>query len=140
MATQTAAGNSNTTLHYTQTDENSWNGLTYYRLRQVDFNGEEEVYGPISVSCEGNENSMTVYPNPNSGSFTVEIASEETYADAQLVVTDMSGKVINTQKVSIAVGTTQILFEGLALEMGTYLISVRGVDQSLRPVKVVISY
>lgn len=138
VATQTAAGNSNTTLHYTQTDENSWNGLTYYRLRQVDYNGEEEIYGPISVSCEGNENSMTVYPNPNSGSFTIEIASTEMYNNAQLFLTDLTGKVITSQTVNVANGTTQILINDLDLKMGTYLVTLRGADEQVKPVKVMV--
>ncbi len=139
VATQTAAGNSNTIINYTQTDENNWNGVTYYRLRQIDFNGTEEVYGPISVSCENKESSMTVYPNPNSGSFTIEIASKETYNNAQLFLTDLTGKVITSQSVNVANGTTQILINDLDLKMGTYLVTLRGADQQLKPVKVMVT-
>ena len=139
VATQTAAGTSNTIHNYTQSDENSWNGVTYYRLRQIDFNGAEEVYGPISVSCEGNESSMTVYPNPSSGSFTIEIASTEMYNNAQLFLTDLTGKVITTQTINVANGTTQILMDNLDLKMGTYLVTLRGADQQLKPVKVMVT-
>lgn len=138
LATQAAAGNSNTIINYTQVDENKWNGVTYYRLKQIDFNGEEAIYGPISTSCEGNESSMTVFPNPNNGSFTIEIASDEMHNNASLLLTDMTGKVISTQKVNLVVGTTQILIDNLDLQKGTYLVTLRGADAQLKPVKVLV--
>ena len=139
VAAQTAAGTSNTILNYTQTDENNWNGVTYYRLRQIDFNGAEEIYGPISTSCGETESSIIVYPNPNNGSFTIEIASTEMYNNAQLFLTDLTGKVITSQSVNVANGTTQILIDNLDLKMGTYLVTLRGADQQLKPVKLVVT-
>ena len=139
VARQTAAGTSNTIINYTQTDENSWNDITYYRLKQIDYNGVEEVYGPISVSCGHSETNMSVYPNPSSGSFTIEIASTEMYINAQLILTDMTGKIIYSQSVNVANGTTKILMDRLNLKMGTYLVSLRGADQQLKPVKVMVT-
>ena len=139
VATQTAAGTSNTIINYTQTDENNWNGVTYYRLRQIDFNGAEEIYGPISVTCKGNESSMTVYPNPNNGSFTIEIHSETVVQDASLILMDLTGKTISTQSITISSGTSLVLFENFNLQNGTYFIQVNGKNQNLKPLKVTVS-
>ena len=137
-----ASGNTNTTINYTLIDENNWNDITYYRLKQIDFNGAQEVYGPISVSCSENGSNMTVYPNPNDGKFTVEIYSNETHADANLTITDLTGKIITSQKVNIANGTTQILMDHLELQMGTYLVTLQDdnlLSIGMKPVKVMVS-
>lgn len=141
---QNAAGTSNLSINYHVTDQYSWNGVVYYRLRQIDLNGEQAIYEPISVYCEGNENAMKVYPNPNSGSFTVEILSEELITDGQLYLTDMTGKVIISRKINIVDGTTQIMIDDLNLQMGTYLVSIRfsekkSTTRELNPIKVVIT-
>ena len=43
------AGNSTNQLYYEVNDYIVFNGILYYRLKQVDFNGEETVYDLISV-------------------------------------------------------------------------------------------
>jgi hypothetical protein len=37
-------------------------GLNYYRLRQVDFDGQFAYYGPVSVRMNGPEAALTLYP------------------------------------------------------------------------------
>jgi len=55
-----ANGNSNSNIEYEFTDDISdLNG--YYRLKQVDFDGKFEYFGPISVNCGNN---IRVHPNP----------------------------------------------------------------------------
>ena len=105
----------------------------------MDLNGVEQIYGPISVSCENNENGLTVYPNPNNGMFTIEISTDEMMLDTQLVLTDMTGKIIASQKVNITTGTTQIMLEYLELEMGTYLVALSGSGKNLAPLKVMVN-
>lgn len=139
VANQTAAGNSSVNINYTEKDENPWKEISYYRLRQLDFDGQEKIYGPISVSCDQNENSMTVYPNPNQGDFTIEISSAVNMGDVQLYLTDLAGKIITSLTLNIPVGTTQILIEGLDLQMGTYFVQIRENGNQLKPAKVVVN-
>lgn len=49
-----AAGNSNQTTHYRYIDYNLVNGTYYYRLKQVDYNGDYKVYNMISVLIDDN--------------------------------------------------------------------------------------
>ena len=139
IANQQSAGNSSSEINYSQSDYNSMSGITYYRLKQVDFNGEEEIYGPISVSCEEGKSSMKVYPNPNNGSFTIEVSSDKIHSDVYLYLTDMTGKVILTQKVNITNGTTQILMGDLDLRKGLYWVSMEGIQTQLKPLMVVVN-
>ncbi len=139
VAEQKAAGNSNNTINYHQVDNSTINGISYYRLRQIDINGDEEIYGPISVSCNSNENSLSVYPNPNNGSFTIEISSNESHSDTQLLLTDMMGRTLISQSVNISKGTNRVVISNNDLQMGTYFVTIQGVDGQLKPVKVVVN-
>lgn len=39
-------------------------GLNYYRLRQQDFDGREEVFGPISIDYQEAVSALRLWPNP----------------------------------------------------------------------------
>ena len=82
---------------------------------------------------------MTVYPNPNQGNFTVEISSAVSMHNADLYLTDLTGKIITSRTLNIEAGTTQIFLGYLDLQMGTYLVQLRENDNQLKPVKVVVS-
>jgi hypothetical protein len=140
VSEKAAAGNSNTTINYNDEDQNSWNGITYYRLRQLDFNGTEEIYGAISTSCFDIENNLTIYPNPNSGQFTVEITSKELYNDAEIILTEITGKVISVQKLNITVGMNQLFINNANLQKGIYIATLSGANAQVKPVRVVVGF
>jgi hypothetical protein len=55
------AGNSSFAIPYHRLDRKPYYGLSYYRLKQTDFDGKFEYFGPISIV---NEPKFVVYPNP----------------------------------------------------------------------------
>ena len=59
---QTGQGSTSTAHSYTYTDRNPLFGTSYYRLRQVDFNGDVEYSNTVTLKYI--RNSVTVYPNP----------------------------------------------------------------------------
>ncbi|MDD4748299.1 MAG: T9SS type A sorting domain-containing protein, partial [Salinivirgaceae bacterium] len=64
-------GNSNSLISYSTTDNTLQSGASYYRLKQIDYNGQF-AYSPVaSVSWDGDErsfvNDIKLYPNPTSG-------------------------------------------------------------------------
>jgi hypothetical protein len=134
-----AAGNSNYNIEYSTLDTDPFGGISYYRMVQVDNNGDEKIYGPISVACSENENSMIVFPNPTKGNFTVEISSSENISNAQIQITDLTGKVINERTTNILEGKSQFTFEGLDLQLGTYIINLNTGNGKINPVRVVVN-
>jgi hypothetical protein len=59
------AGNSNILRNYSFTDEKPLNGVSYYRLVQVDFDGKKTEYEWKEVVFKNNNNTdISVYPNP----------------------------------------------------------------------------
>lgn len=62
--------NSDNENHYAYTDEQPLDGISYYRLQQVDQDGTINLSNVLSVSTNVNE-PLSVYPNPSNGKFTV---------------------------------------------------------------------
>jgi hypothetical protein len=65
------AGNSNKQLQYIFNDKNPANKEQYYRLKQTDFDGKYTYSDMINVNCSNAKNIISVFPNPNNGSFTI---------------------------------------------------------------------
>jgi uncharacterized repeat protein (TIGR02543 family) len=73
-----AAGNSNELLSYSLEDASKRTNTSYYRLNQVDIDGLQKYYGPISPMCEtiNHLNGKTI-PNPSNNEFWLQISSAE---------------------------------------------------------------
>ncbi|MFK8044644.1 MAG: T9SS type A sorting domain-containing protein [Crocinitomicaceae bacterium] len=62
-----AAGQSSGELYYSFVDDNPFIGVSYYRLKQVDFDGKFEIFAPERLNtkmAEGEQAELTVFPNP----------------------------------------------------------------------------
>lgn len=57
-------GNSQTEQNYQFLDTRLATGFTYYRLRQVDFDATETIYGPISLENTTIGPKPSIFPNP----------------------------------------------------------------------------
>ena len=119
LGTLSAAGTTNINQHYAFTDYSNQGGIVYYRLRQVDMDGVEELYGPISSNCEQKSNALTVFPNPTSNSFTVQVYTTESHDNSQLAIFDYTGKLILSKHVDLSNGVQTHNFSdsGLAKEV-----------------------
>ena len=131
-----AAGTTNQTSHYSFADQN-FGTLTYYRLVQVDNDGQQEIFGPISSNCSLDLNMMTVHPNPTSENFTVLIQTAESFESAVVELMDMSGRVVMSQTTNINAGSTMLNFDGKSLHAGTYMLRVKDQNDKFAPVRVV---
>ena len=63
-------GTTTQTQNYTFTDLRPNQGVSYYRLKQLDFDGQFEYSKIVSVKQNG-KNIVSVFPNPNKGMFTI---------------------------------------------------------------------
>ena len=131
-----AAGTTNQTSNYSYRDQN-FGALIYYRLVQVDNNGQQEIFGPISSNCSINNHLMTVHPNPSSDNFTVIIQTSENFENATLELIEMSGRVILSQTTNINAGSTMLNFDVNDIQPGAYMIRVTGENDKFTPIRVV---
>jgi len=86
-------GNSNTLLNYSFTDLSPLTGESYYRLIQTDFNGMQEIYGPVSVNCSNDAAKVSVYPNPFIEKVVISF-SDGVPENGRIILADSKGSVI----------------------------------------------
>ena len=88
-------GNSNVPLSYFYDDKNYYQ-LTYYRLKQTDYDGTFEYFGPISVMINPSDNSYSmegtyIYPNPTEGFVTIDLPQE---VESYIAIYDILGRMV----------------------------------------------
>jgi hypothetical protein len=79
------AGNSNTPLFYSITDNQLFGGDNYYRLKQIDFDGRSWTSNIVSANCDrSTEDAILIaYPNPFTDELNVTI---ENLKDKEFVI------------------------------------------------------
>jgi hypothetical protein len=116
-------GNGTTTAphSYSYRDESPIVGVGYYRLQQVDLDGNSKFTDVLSANTL-DENSLKVFPNPSKGEFTIVIPSEDV---SDIVLTDVLGKMhrprysdsgtsvlVNTEEMSKGIYTLTVISAG----------------------------
>ena len=114
-------GNSAQPFSYSFLHKNPLRGLNYYRLRQVDLDGQFE-YSPIrSLDFKDSARQWTISPNPVTHFFNIILSAPFDYA--QLKVNDSMGRIVLEQNWVGPKGISQIDISGW--ESGLYWIQVR---------------
>jgi hypothetical protein len=131
-----AAGTTNQTTKY-EFNASSTGALSYFRLVQVDFDGVSEIYGPISSTCDMTKNAIVLSPNPAAEAFKVEIQSLTAIENAEILIVDMLGSIVEKQSVSILKGNNQILMQH-HLKSGTYLVRIASENGLFEAVRLVV--
>ncbi len=116
------AGNSVVTKRYGFIDKLPLAGINYYRLVQVDYNGNQSIVGERSVhfTLKAKE-AVKVYPNPVSDRATIEFA-EGKYS--QLDLLDTYGRLLERR--SIGKRDNHVELSMARYPRGSYLIHLRG--------------
>ncbi|MGQ3013798.1 MAG: T9SS type A sorting domain-containing protein, partial [Flavobacteriales bacterium] len=133
------AGNSNTLLNYSITDDRPLNGISYYRLRQTDHNGDNETFAPQSVTCFGNaQNGLLIYPNPSNDYFVLNFSTAADMAGS-VELMDMTGRRVAIQNGSWQSGMNSFTFKDLAAFLpGAYTLRISGEGKVLYTAPVII--
>ena len=87
------SGYSMSRIDYSFTDAFPTEGISYYRLRSIDFDGYTEVFETVIVQVEGLAKDFNIYPNPiANGSFRIQTNFVSTES-ATLVVYNNVGQI-----------------------------------------------
>ncbi len=94
LETITGAGNSMSMNSYHAYDNLPLDGLSYYRLKQTDFDGTYTYSAIRSVKIEEviPEANIMVYPNPSNGTFQIKVEGLNTASAIQ--ITDIQGRLV----------------------------------------------
>lgn len=122
------SGNSVTQVDYACVDSTPFVGSSYYRLKQVDFDGSISYSNVVSVRTNVSQPFIAVSPNPFHTSFNLIFANDDA-PNKVVTVFDMSGNVLYNQTLRRDQMQTEIdmsRFSG-----GTYILKITEGSQTL---------
>lgn len=118
-----AAGNSAQLLEYSMVDGEVSRGQWYYRLVQVDPDGDRSGYLVVGIEVQGRAEPLTCTPNPVTDGRIVAIANTMLMEDPRPVIRDLqNARLIGTNDYSIFGDRTMITMPGTA--SGNYLLEM----------------
>lgn len=115
------AGNSSSQLDYTTYDLNPFKGISYYRLKQTDFDGEFSFSTIKSINNSSN-NLTEIYPNPTSNKITL---IGDSYELEIINVYNIVGENVTNQTTLIENNNGKIIIDFSKLSTGTYYIRTK---------------
>lgn len=122
------AGNSVSIRKYSIIDYHPYSYVSYYRLKQVDFDGTCHFSNIVPVNFNG-EKALNVYPSPSSGAFLVSFNGAKD-KELRLTVSSLLGQVFYTQEFVI---TDNFFIQSVDLSEkltpGIYMVTVLNADQ-----------
>ena len=133
------AGNSHSPLNYNYTDVSPFgsNSILYYRLKQVDFNGEFDYSKTIAVSNNKQGNGVTIEainPNPFTEKLNLTL-NNVSEGNVIIEVYDLTGRKHYTQTTLSGgqQGTLNIDLSSLAnLAKGVYIVNIRNGNDTIQ--------
>lgn len=109
---------------YRYVDENPRQGPNYYRLRQVDFDGSDWISPILSVEVKNGENSLSIYPNPNQGTFHLGL-NEEVYEETTITITNLAQQKVFEKKWNPGNNPDKLDIDISTYPSGTYFLQWR---------------
>ena len=123
VTTVDGAGNSSTIIRYTEYDNIPYLGISYYRLKQTDFDGHFSYSNVESVDIKDFRNQVVrIYPNPFTNQITLvgdktELSEITIYNALGQNITDLVKPVMNTE--------AKLIFDFNNLSSGIYYIKTK---------------
>lgn len=118
------AGNSNIRLQYSARDYDPYPGVSYYRLKQTDFNGTFTYSNMEAVNFEAN-NGMDMVLSPNPAENDVEIRfSGVKFSKPDIIIRDLRGNKIFEEHFEMKRADDAIIIDLSLFASGLYFISV----------------
>ncbi|MGZ3864425.1 MAG: T9SS type A sorting domain-containing protein [Bacteroidia bacterium] len=132
-------GNSLLNLSYRTLDEKPFKGVSYYRLKQTDYDGKSEYFKAVSVlATKTKEINFSVAPNPNYGEFVAGFTGIENNSEVSIVMHDIMGKLVYSNSFIVEDGVNTInIVSDQDLQKGVYFCSLF-VEETKHTVKVVV--
>ncbi len=134
------AGTSNHRIDYSFVDDSPYFGNTYYRLVQVDRNGNSSTSGIATVVREKPENfDFSIYPNPsNDGNMIINLAGKKDEI-VTVNVLDITGKNIINRQITIGSESNDQYSLNLNLIDGLYIIQILDKNQNIKTNKFIVT-
>ena len=120
---------------YRYVHENPNFGRNYYRLKQVDNNGNFKIYPPQTISLTGKKLTSEIYPTLATEVLNINSTGQFSNDDSKLEIYNLEGILVQTKNL-ILDGLNQINIASLSV--GTYILRIEtnGIAQTFRFFKI----
>lgn len=124
VASINAAGNSSVVKNYNAYDARPLNGVNFYRIKQVDKDGNFKYSKTVRVNLNFSKTGVSVLANPFHSLLTVDFSSAiEQSVSARLI--DITGKQVAVEKWTISTGNSRMNFSNVTgLQQGMYILNI----------------
>ena len=139
LDTVAGAGNSSVIRDYSYIDNYAYDGIVYYRIKQVDMNGDY-MYSDIAEVSSQSSGLVRFYPIPVKDGQSLNIDFKSSIAGtATIVITDMVGRQQLQVLKSAGKGGNTISVSTASLEQGTYIIELYTPDGNKTIERIVVN-
>ncbi len=125
IGTVQGAGSSTSQLNYSFMDKDRNDGVTYYRIKQVDYDGKSSTGYVKSIDC-ATEN-VKIYPNPFNTEIKVELGKSMQGQNSKLEITNSVGQIVFVKEIT---NDASIIYVSTHdFEPGIYFVTVSSQDK-----------
>ncbi|MFC5269720.1 T9SS type A sorting domain-containing protein [Adhaeribacter terreus] len=118
-------GNSSTIKEYTFEDRQLTTGLVYYRLKQIDTDGQFEFSKIVVLDRKPESMQPVLFPNPASNNCFLKLQASQK-GEAVIEIYEANGRLLSQKTVKLANGENNILLETKTLLPGFYVVKING--------------
>jgi len=131
-----AAGNSNVMNSYQFTDSIKSDKITYYQIKQTDYNGQSSISKLMTSKCNLTESEIALYPNPCNGRNII-ISTDQNIGNISLEIFNNVGQLVALHKSLSLLQENPIQIQ-LDLTNGIYYFNISTYNSVIKHEKVVI--
>ena len=130
------AGNSTSVAYYSFTDIAPMSNVSYYRLKQVDYDGTEDLSDAVAIYNPGGSigiDEVKVMPNPFSDEAKILFNAKQNYA-ATAEIKNLGGQICLRQSLNAVRGLNTVSLNKIAtLAKGAYTLTITNISGTSRP-------
>ncbi|MEP7170679.1 MAG: T9SS type A sorting domain-containing protein, partial [Bacteroidota bacterium] len=127
----TGSGSSTSSHYYSSEDRNPLSGISYYRLKQTDYNGTVAIISNVVAVKNCSEQNVFSAEVANNPSIPALLVNEPSAENLKITIFDTTGKLINSENVSVEKGENTIKLNTDHLCSSVYLIRIENKNQVL---------
>lgn len=124
------AGNSQDIIEYKTKDYSPANGINYYRLKQIDFDGKFETFKIEVIEYNTTNFELSLYPNPSNGKFYIKSNSDR---NSKYDIYNSLGQIIQSGNLS----STEKLINIENQDKGVYHVIIRS-DTDMQKLSMIV--
>ena len=124
-------------MNYDFTDRTPQKGINYYRLKATDIGGKIDYSNVVALlNRDKGFELVSLAPNPVKNDAILSVTSAER-SIMEIVVSDLNGKQVSKQRVSLIAGSNQVTLSLRNVAAGTYQVTGLTADGQVRSLRFV---